>query len=479
MSSTTPQSFSVKRAEVEFHNFASLGEPERAIAAYEQENLERGRILRRHLEFIGPMSPFLEIGSNVGHTSYLLCNEFGAEGFALDISADSLRHGVALMDRWGLERAPVRIAGDAAHLPFQDGSLRMVMAWQMLSQFMDIESVFLEVKRVLAPGGIFLFGEEPLRRLLSLRLYRAPYYNRMKPWERKLHDWGVLGFFVRDVIGAEQEESFGIRQNHSMYLRDWNRLIEKHFAAHEYEIVVPERGAAERWVKRTAIRLDPYRSVWRAAILLGGTLAAVCRKSGDGPPPEAGMDRFERWLKCPDCGGPLVRDAVETLRCARCAYEAPNEGGVYTVLASAERSELYPGDRGDIIDFSLPGHERRLDEGWYELEGVFGGKYRWIGERATARLSRVKPGRQRLRIRGHAHERSFGLGVPVCVEVKANGRAAGELTLGRPGLFVLEADLPDAPEYLVEIHASPTWQAPPDDRTFTVHLSMLRLVPPE
>jgi hypothetical protein len=27
------QSFSVKRAQVEFHNFASLGQPERAIAA--------------------------------------------------------------------------------------------------------------------------------------------------------------------------------------------------------------------------------------------------------------------------------------------------------------------------------------------------------------------------------------------------------------------------------------------------------------
>ena len=99
------------------------------------------------------------------------------------------------------------------------------MACQMLSQFMNIESVFLEVKRVLAPGGVFLFTEEPLRRLLSLRIYRAPYQDRMKPWERKLFDWGLLGYLARDVIGAEQEESFGIRQNHKMYLADWHRLI--------------------------------------------------------------------------------------------------------------------------------------------------------------------------------------------------------------------------------------------------------------
>src|SRR6266478_7157398 len=118
ISSKDAQSFSVKRAEVEFHNFASLGEPDRAIEAYAQENIRRGTVIRNHRKFIGNMSPFLEIGANAGHTSYLLANEFGADGFALDISADALRYGVALQDRWGLARAPMRVAGDAANLPF-------------------------------------------------------------------------------------------------------------------------------------------------------------------------------------------------------------------------------------------------------------------------------------------------------------------------------------------------------------------------
>src|SRR6266478_5641265 len=287
------QTFSVKRAEVEFHNFASLGEPDRAIAAYAQENIRRGAVIRNHLKFIGNMSPFLEIGANAGHTSYMLANEFGADGFALDISSDALRYGIALMDKWGLSRAPIRVAGDAVNLPFKDGSLRFVLAFQTLSQFMNMESVFLEVKRVLAPGGIFLFAEEPLLRLLSLRLYRLPYYNLMKPWERKLYDWGFLGYLAKDVIGAHQEESFGIRQNHSMYLVDWHALISRHFVDQEYELFVPERGWGERVVKKVAIRLDPQRSVWRAARLLGGTLAAVCRKAGDPPAESVRIDRFE------------------------------------------------------------------------------------------------------------------------------------------------------------------------------------------
>src|SRR5258708_13706817 len=133
ISSNDAQSFSVKRAEVEFHNFASLGEPDRAVEVYAQENIRRAAVIRNHLKFIGEMSPFLEIGANAGHTSYLLANDFGAEGFALDISSDALRYGVALMDRWRLSRPPIRLAGGAINLPFKDNSLSLSPAFQPLA----------------------------------------------------------------------------------------------------------------------------------------------------------------------------------------------------------------------------------------------------------------------------------------------------------------------------------------------------------
>jgi hypothetical protein len=82
-----------------------------------------------------------------------------------------------------------------------------------------------------------------------------------------------------------------------------------------------------------------------------------------------------------------------------------------------------------------------------------------------------------LRIRGHAHERSLTLGKPLRVEAFVNGQRVGQMHVDRPGLFVLEADLPDAPQYRVEIQASPAWSAPPDDRVFTVNIGMIRLVP--
>jgi ubiquinone/menaquinone biosynthesis C-methylase UbiE len=113
---------------VEFYNFASLGEPERVTRHYYEENQRRGGILRNHQAFFGSVTPFLEIGANAAHTSYLLANEFGGEGFALDLSADALRYGVTLRDAWGHDHAPVRIAGDALNLPFRDNSLRLVLA---------------------------------------------------------------------------------------------------------------------------------------------------------------------------------------------------------------------------------------------------------------------------------------------------------------------------------------------------------------
>ncbi|MBK9166359.1 MAG: class I SAM-dependent methyltransferase [Bryobacterales bacterium] len=474
--STESQTFAVKRAEVEFHNFASLGEPEYAISVYAEENERRGGLIAKYLDFIGPLTPFLEVGANAGHTSYLLANQFGAQGFALDLSADALRYGAALMDRWNLTEAPVRVAGDALHLPFRDGSLQFVMTFQTLSQFLDIESVFAEIHRVLAPGGVFLFAEEPLRRMLSLRLYRASYYRTMKPWERKLYDWGLLGYLVRDVIGAEQEESFGIRQNHKMYLHHWRALIDKYFAESRYDLFVPQRGWGERWMKRLGVRLDPNRSEWRAARLLGGTIAAFCRKAGGPDEPFLRIERFEEYLRCPDCGGGFRRDANETLVCHACGYEAPQEGGVYTVLRSEDRRELYPGDREDIIDFSQPGHETRLGAGWHQLEGQFGGKYRWMTGAGFATLRPAHQGPQRLRIRGHVHERSIAKGV-VRIAVRVNGSAVGQWTRDRSGLFVLEADLPPAPQYDVEIQASPVWQALPDRRELTLHFGLIRLIP--
>jgi hypothetical protein len=133
---------------------------------------------------------------------------------------------------------------------------------------------------------------------------------------------------VKDVIGAHQEESFGIRQNHTMELRDWDRMVSKHFPEHRYEMFVPRRGWGEIAAYQVAKKIDKHGTDWVPARLLGGTLAAFCRKPGQ-ETDSTGMPigEFERFLRCPDCRGGLNRDSQETLRCGQCSYEAALEGG--------------------------------------------------------------------------------------------------------------------------------------------------------
>ena len=96
-----------------------------------------------------------------------------------------------------------------------------------------------------------------------------------------------------------------------------------------------------------------------------------------------------------------------------------------------------------------------------------------MGARASARLVRVNPGPQKLRIRCHASAN----GVPGEMRAIVNGNELTAWKLDRVGLYILEADLPDAAEYAIELRASPEWQVSTDDRTFTVNVGMIRLVP--
>jgi hypothetical protein len=48
--------------------------------------------------------------------------------------------------------------------------------------------------------------------------------------------------------------------------------------------------------------------------------------------------------------------------------------------------------------------------------------------------------------------------------------------LGSRRLFILEQPVEEAPCYSVELTAAPQWKAPSDQRTFTISVSMIRLV---
>jgi SAM-dependent methyltransferase len=483
MADTSPpsapsQSLAVKRAQVEFHNFASMGEPQLAQATYAEENERRGALLNANLDLVRSCSPFLEIGANAAHTSYWLANHHQADGFALDISADALRHGQFLKQAWNFDRAPVLVAGDATRLPFRSGSFPLVMVFQTLSQFQNISSVVAEAARVLAPGGTLYLAEEPIRRRLTLNLYRAPYPQRMGTLERRLFDAGWLDFLARDVIGAHQEESFGIRQNHRLSCARWHDLLHQHFSTVRLLTFPRLRGAANRWAHRWIQRFSRNASDSRVADLLGATIAAFCVKAGSLPPQPASL-----WdaLACPACLAPVSRTTPDSLACSSCNWSAAADGGVFNLLPPDLRDELYPKTaRPDCLDFSKPGHEFSLISGFHQLEGSFGNRYRWIGDTATATLQQTVGIASKLRVRGFAPEEIFSSHRPR-VTITINHGSPTAHTLSSPGLFVLEVPAPPAARLDIIISVSHSFPEPGDPpataRRLSVNISLLRLVP--
>ena len=179
-----------------------------------------------------------------------------------------------------------------------------------------------------------------------------------------MYDWGLLGYLVRDVIGAHQEESFGIRQNHSMGLKDWNTLIGKYFEDRKYEIFVPERGWGERVVKRAAVLADPHGSEWRAGAPARWNARRGVPEGGIGVGAAAARKfrRFSALSQLPlhiqpeSCGFLDLATAVMRLQmktASTICCRRPNARSFTLAIAK------------DIVDFSQPGHTRHLVHCWY------------------------------------------------------------------------------------------------------------------
>ncbi len=110
----------------------------------------------------GPFGDALEIGSGTGYFSLNLVQEGVIERpTCTDISQGMLDTLAANADRLGID---VRTAvADAEGLPFPDESFDLVLGHAILHHIPNLSAAFREFRRVLRPGGVFLFAGEPSR----------------------------------------------------------------------------------------------------------------------------------------------------------------------------------------------------------------------------------------------------------------------------------------------------------------------------
>jgi malonyl-CoA O-methyltransferase len=133
---------------------------DRASAGYDaaaalQEGV-RNELLARLAEL--PVQPraVLDLGAGTGHASRALKRRYPqALVAAVDIAPGMLERARE-QSRW-LRRFE-RIRADAYALPFRDAAFDLVFSSLMLQWCDDLDAVFAEIARVIAPGGLLLFS---------------------------------------------------------------------------------------------------------------------------------------------------------------------------------------------------------------------------------------------------------------------------------------------------------------------------------
>jgi malonyl-CoA O-methyltransferase len=124
-------------------------------AAVLQERV-RNELLGRLDELKVEPRHVLDLGAGTGHASRALKRRYPpALVTAVDIAPGMLARAGA-QSRW-LRRFE-RVRADAYALPFRDGAFDLVFSSLMLQWCDDLDGVFAEISRVLAPGGLLLFS---------------------------------------------------------------------------------------------------------------------------------------------------------------------------------------------------------------------------------------------------------------------------------------------------------------------------------
>ena len=151
------------------------------------------------LDLLGPGKGLcLDLGCGCGHYFDALAST-GRTVIGLDRSADQLR----------IARGRSRhvVQGDAAALPFADGTFRAVATLWISTDVDDFAAVLAEASRVLAPGGRLIFyGAHPCFNgphtqllddggILAHPTYRLAGWHQEAPW------WGP---YVRKRVGMRQ-----------------------------------------------------------------------------------------------------------------------------------------------------------------------------------------------------------------------------------------------------------------------------------
>lgn len=274
------------------------------------------------------LSPFLEIGAEKCQRAALLSSEFNAQGFALDISFESLKSAKLFAQKLELKKLPVLICADAENLPFKNDSLSLVFAFETLHHFPNPTKVLREMQRVTANGGYIYFSEEPVKQTINLPLWRRDF--NLNSFEKILRELYILPFL--SILGAS-ETKYSVIEN-QFSLSTWQASL-KDFE--DLEIILepvfwgPKDKTNGEW------QINP---ITRLLIALEGGGITVLAKIHKPIKPNHFKNIFD-LLACPACHKKLKKETA-AFSCLSCLRTYPIKNNVIFLLDVALRKKLYP-----------------------------------------------------------------------------------------------------------------------------------------
>lgn len=271
------------------------------------------------------LSPFLEIGAEKGQRSMILVNKFAAEGVALDLSLESLKSAQEFASLLNFSKLPILVCADAYHLPFADSTFPFIFCFETLHHFPDPTPIFKEIHRVLSPGGIFYFGEEPIKQTANLNLWRRGYHLTF--WEKSLKFIGILPFLSK--IG-KTETGHGVLEE-EFSLAVWKKGLSV-FDKVETSVKPVFFGPSSSLAKKNNQWQNPNLCSRLLTMLEGGGIEGVAMKE------KRGTSRQNSWRQfiCPDCQKELKKDY-----CPTCRRQFEQKNKVYLLLPKKIQQSLY------------------------------------------------------------------------------------------------------------------------------------------
>ncbi|WP_162938084.1 class I SAM-dependent methyltransferase [Kiloniella sp. EL199] len=162
----------------------------------------RGRASTQELsEYLSahPGSKLLDIGCGIGGPARFIAERFVCKVYGIDLTKDFCETAILLNRLCGLDKRIDITHGNACDMPYDDGHFDIVWTQHTSMNIADKKTFYSEIKRVLKPGGTFLFHD--IFSNDTLKTSEERQIQLPVPWaSQPEHNHLITGEATRDIL---------------------------------------------------------------------------------------------------------------------------------------------------------------------------------------------------------------------------------------------------------------------------------------